>query len=107
VLDGLLSKDPAKRPTALQVRTCTCTCARCTGAWLCPSPPGSSIPAPPFHLHISPAPYSHTNQLLHHPWVAEEDERWKGLEVPQLELERMDDAPSLENWVQELVRALS
>lgn len=43
-------------------------------------------------------------QLLHHPWVAEEDERWRGLEVPQLELERMDDAPSLENWVQELVR---
>ncbi|EFN58000.1 hypothetical protein CHLNCDRAFT_34388, partial [Chlorella variabilis] len=59
VLDGLLSKDPARRPSSLE--------------------------------------------LLHHPWVAEPEEGRQavGLDEP-LELTRMDDAPSLEKWMNDL-----
>ena len=43
-------------------------------------------------------------QLLHHPWVAEPEEGRQavGLDEP-LELTRMDDAPSLEKWMNDLV----
>lgn len=59
MLDGLLNKVPAARPTAAD--------------------------------------------LMHHPWVVEDEEDLLRIGGMPLELDRLDDAPSLENWVQEMV----
>lgn len=42
-------------------------------------------------------------QLRHHPWVALPEEGRDSRETESMELARMDDAPSLEKWTNELV----
>jgi hypothetical protein len=42
-------------------------------------------------------------QLRHHPWVALPEEGRVAGDDESMDLSRMDDAPSLENWTNELV----
>jgi hypothetical protein len=47
-------------------------------------------------------------QLLFYPWVAEKEEdggRRPGFAATSFQLDRMDDAPSMESWIHDMVGA--
>jgi hypothetical protein len=119
VLDGLLTKEPEKRPTAAQVSgsaagqrvpPCLLQLTRCT---LKPDQHSWWVPRCAClytrHFVNNNQPGLPCVQLLFYPWVAEREGDGggcrTGFAAMSFQLDRMDDAPSMETWIHDMVGA--